>query len=415
MFFFVAVMTAALATKVYRADITAGDFFSAVTLMSRISTPVTVLGGFMRVAIGNASSLQRLDEIVKDDGTTVDPNEEDKHLPAVPRMKQALRVDGLTFQYDVTSDLINLQDVSAIFPIGQYVCIVGPSGCGKSTLLGCLMQFYEPTDGVISIDNLDLLKFSRSSYLAQTAVVFQDGGILNGTILENIRFGNEKATDAECMEAAELAECGSFVAGLKDGYETVVGQHATVNLSGGQSQRICMARALVRKPTILLLDEATSALDAETEASIVESLERLAKRLHMTVISVTHRLSTTRSADSILVMQNGRIVDRGTYHELLARPHGFFAELVQKTAVKGAATAVTRTSLSYANDHMDNPGHGRETQQALELFTTELRNRTDSTNSNGKPRKNSTLYGNRALLARAKSAGHGDSDQYIVL
>ncbi|KAF0704180.1 hypothetical protein As57867_007390, partial [Aphanomyces stellatus] len=208
MFFFVAVMTAALATKVYRADITAGDFFSAVTLMSRISTPVTVLGGFMRVAIGNASSLQRLDEIVKDDGTTVDPNEEDKHLPAVPRMKQALRVDGLTFQYDVTSDLINLQDVSAIFPIGQYVCIVGPSGCGKSTLLGCLMQFYEPTDGVISIDNLDLLKFSRSSYLAQTAVVFQDGGILNGTILENIRFGNEKATDAECMEAAELAECG---------------------------------------------------------------------------------------------------------------------------------------------------------------------------------------------------------------
>ncbi|KAF0691741.1 hypothetical protein As57867_017030, partial [Aphanomyces stellatus] len=281
MYLFVSIMTAGMAVKVYYGTMTAGDFFSAVTLLGRVSTPVTVLGGFMRVAIGNASSLQRLDEIVQD---TVE-EDDDKDLPQVPRMTNAVHVDHLSFQYDMTSDHWDLQDVSATFPIGQYACIVGPSGCGKSTLLGCLMQFYEPTDGVISVDNNDLLKYSRSSYLAQTSVVFQDGGILNGTILDNIRLGNEKATDAECMEAAELAECGSFVAGLKDGYETVVGQHATVNLSGGQSQRICLARALVRKPTILLLDEATSALDAETEASIVETLGRLARQLRMAVVS----------------------------------------------------------------------------------------------------------------------------------
>ncbi|RHY27224.1 hypothetical protein DYB32_006927, partial [Aphanomyces invadans] len=274
MFFFVAVMTAALATKVFRADISAGDFFSAVTLMSRVSTPVTVLGGFMRVAIGNASSLQRLDEILREvEGNINDPKQqEDKNLPTVPRMTQALRIDRLSFQYDATVDHWDLQDVNATFPIGHYVCIVGPSGCGKSTLLGCLMQFYEPSDGVIAVDNHNLQGYSKSSYMSQIAVVF----------------GNSNATDEECKKAAELAECGAFIHALKDGYDTIVGQHATVNLSGGQTQRICLARALVRKPTILLLDEATSALDAETEASIIDTLESLAKKMNMTVISVQH-------------------------------------------------------------------------------------------------------------------------------
>ncbi|RHZ34349.1 hypothetical protein DYB26_013886 [Aphanomyces astaci] len=264
MFIFVAVMTACLSIKVYNGDITPGEFFASVTLISRVSTPVSVLGGFMRVAIGNASSLQRLDEVL----------------------------------------------------LGEYSCIVGPSGCGKSTLLGCLMQLHPVSAGRVSVDGADVKQFSKRSVRDQLAVVFQQGGILNGSILDNIRYGQPTASDDDCKRAAESAECHDFIQQLKDGYDTVVGQHALVNLSGGQLQRICLARALVRKPSVLLLDEATSALDSNTEANIVATLERLTRTLDMAVISVTHRLDTTRNADLIVVMDAGSIVEYGKFQEV---------------------------------------------------------------------------------------------------
>lgn len=147
------------------------------------------------------------------------------------------------------------------------------------------MQANELEGGTISLDGNDVHEFRKASFKAQTSVVFQDIMILNGTILENIRYGNLDATDVECMEAARLAEC-HFIGAMRDGFQTVIGQHAHTNLSGGQAQRICLARAICRKPSLLLLDEATSALDPETERSIVKTLERLSHKMDTTIISV---------------------------------------------------------------------------------------------------------------------------------
>ncbi|KAF0752991.1 hypothetical protein AaE_005844 [Aphanomyces astaci] len=257
MYVFVAVMTASLAIQVRQGKLTSGQFFAFVTMLARVSSPVTILGA--------------------------------------------------------------------------YTCLVGPSGCGKSSLLSCLMQFNNITSGTIAIDNVDIQAYSKESVMAQIAVVFQDGGILNGSVLDNIRYGNENASTDECIEAAKWAEADKFVAKLPQGYATIMGQHATCNMSGGQVQRICLARALVRKPSLLLLDEATSALDPETEASIVRTLETLARDFHMTILSVTHRLSTARNADLILVLDKGAVAETGTYDSLVASPDSLFSEMVSQS------------------------------------------------------------------------------------
>ncbi|ETK90931.1 hypothetical protein F441_05550 [Phytophthora nicotianae CJ01A1] len=328
MYIFVAIMTASLAMKVWHKDLSSGEFFGFITLLSRVSNPVTVLGGFMRVAIGNASSLQRVDDIIVGLGSNSGKDENDKDMPPLPKMEHDLRVEKLVFKYDKASENYILNELSATIPRGSYTCVVGPSGCGKSTLLACLMQFQDADGGCIRLDGHDIFNFSKKSFMDQTAVVFQDGGILNGTIYDNIRYGNISASNADCEEAARLAEC-HFIKNLKDGFETVVGQHATCNLSGGQAQRICLARALCRRPSLMLLDEATSALDPETEASIVATLERLSSKMNMTIISVTHRLSTALNADQILVLNTGRVAEEGRY-DALVQKGGLFYEMVHK-------------------------------------------------------------------------------------
>ncbi|ETW01602.1 hypothetical protein, variant [Aphanomyces invadans] len=282
MYIFVAVMTASLAIQVRQGKLTSGQFFAFVTMLARVSSPVTILGGFMRVAIGNASSLQRLDMLLALPATqAVSPTA----TTTMPPMKSSVTFENVSFQYKKGGANV-LNKLSATIPKGAYTCLVGPSGCGKSSLLSCLMQFNAITDGAIAIDNVDIKAYTKQSVMAQIAVVFQDGGILNGTVLENIRYGNESATVEECIEAAKWAEADKFVTKLPQGYDTIMGQHATCNMSGGQVQRICLARALVRKPSLLLLDEATSALDPETEASIVRTLETLSRDNHMTILSV---------------------------------------------------------------------------------------------------------------------------------
>ncbi|OQS00232.1 ATP-binding Cassette (ABC) Superfamily [Thraustotheca clavata] len=357
MYIFVAAMTAGLAIQVRHDNLTAGEFFSFVTMLARISTPVTVLGGFMRVAIGNASSLQRIDQLLAL-GTT--PSSSPTSGKTLPPMQTALQFDNVYFQYKPTGPLV-LQGLTATIPKGAYTCIVGPSGCGKSSLLNCLMQTVDLKAGAISIDSVDLSQCSKTSIMAQTAVVFQDGGILNGTILDNIRYGKLDATDEECIEAAKWAEADKFINTLADGYNTVMGQHATCNMSGGQVQRVCLARALVRQPSLLLLDEATSALDPETEASIVRTLERLSKTMHMTILSVTHRLSTAHHADLILVLNKGVVAEQGVFDELVEIPNGIFSDMVAQA--------------SSEEEKAPEPKKKEDKQAALQVFVDALATR----------------------------------------
>lgn len=405
MYIYVAVITASLAIRVHTGDLESGDFFGYVTMLSRISTPVTTLGGFMRVAISNASSLQRIDEIIiglKDNEDS--DNFDDSSLPDLPKMKGNMTLDNIVFRYDESMDHNVIDGLCANFAKGTYTCIVGPSGCGKTTLLSCILQFYEINSGTIRLDTLNIYNYNRRSFMDQIAVVFQDGGILNGTIYENIRYGNVGATDAECREAAAQAEC-QFIDDLSDGYDTVIGQHSRCNLSGGQVQRICLARALCRKPTILLLDEATSALDPETEASIVRLLQKLRHTMNMTIISVTHRLSTSVNADNILVLDHGKVAESGTYSELLRRPNGLFSEMVHDCENQQIEETSLKSSRSF---NVPGPRRDRDSRVALENFSKTLSARI--TSERQLQNSNRTLLSSRRGLFNSHRTSYPDND-----
>ncbi|KAF0714987.1 hypothetical protein As57867_003606, partial [Aphanomyces stellatus] len=199
------------------------------------------------------------------------------------------------------------------------------------------------------------------------------------------RYGQTTSSDQDCFEAAKAAECDDFIRQLKDGYQTIIGQHGSVNLSGGQTQRLCLARALVRKPSLLLLDEATSALDQETEAHIVATLERLARKTKVTVVSVTHRLSTTRNADAILVMDHGKVIESGKYKELMRKPGSFFAEMMHRMENTPAAEANTDANsnseplleIRATMENIYTMGNVLDTHRALTDFQHALNQRMD--------------------------------------
>ncbi len=229
--------------------------------------------------------------------------------------------DRVTFAYDDKN--IVLQNVSFEVLPGQKVGIVGPSGAGKSTILALILRLYEPQEGRILLDGYDLRQIKQESLRRHCAIVTQEPFLFNDTVKHNIRFGRLEATDEEIVEAAKLANAHEFIEELPDGYETVVGERG-VRLSGGQKQRICIARAFLANPKILLLDEATASVEPESEAIIQATLERLMEG--RTTIIVSHRLSMVRDCDQILVVQDGRIVERGTHDGLMANG-GWYARM----------------------------------------------------------------------------------------
>jgi ABC-type transport system involved in Fe-S cluster assembly fused permease/ATPase subunit len=259
--------------------------------------------------------------------------------------KGEIKFENVSFAYDPERQI--LKNVSFEVPAGKMVAIVGPSGAGKSTISRILFRFYELTGGRVSIDGQNISDVTQSSLRAAIGMVPQDTVLFNDTILYNIRYGRPEASDAEVREAARLAQIDDFIMTLPQGYDSLVGERG-LKLSGGEKQRVAIARTILKSPPILMLDEATSALDSHTEKEIQDALERVARE--RTSLVIAHRLSTVVHADNIIVLDHGEIVEQGTHLELLARG-GLYASLWARQREADQA----RERLAQVLDHEPEP------------------------------------------------------------
>jgi ABC-type multidrug transport system fused ATPase/permease subunit len=239
----------------------------------------------------------------------------ERELPALPRHRASLEFDGVRFRYE-GADRDALRGVDLRIAHGEFIAIVGPNGCGKTTLASLLVRLFDPTEGSVRIDGAEITGVSLSSLRGQIGVVPQEPLLIRATIRENVMLGIETIPEERFVRAMKLAHADGFVAALPQGAGMMLGEGGT-GLSGGQRQRLAIARALVREPSVLILDEATSQIDAESEAQIAAAIDDF--REGRTVIAIAHRLSTVRSADRIVVMEDGAVSDVGTHAELLTR------------------------------------------------------------------------------------------------
>jgi ATP-binding cassette, subfamily B, heavy metal transporter len=257
----------------------------------------------------------------------------------------AIRFENVSFAYEPDRDI--LKGVTFEVPAGHKVAVVGPSGAGKSTISRLLFRFYDVSGGRISIDGQDIRDVTQKSLRAVIGVVPQDTVLFNDTIRYNIRYGRWEASDAEVEEAARLAQIDDFIRLSPKGYETEVGERG-LKLSGGEKQRVAIARTILKAPPILLLDEATSALDSHTEKEIQDALERVSE--NRTTLVIAHRLSTIVGADEIIVLDQGVIVERGSHHQLLAKD-GLYASMWNRQREAAAA----REKLALVDDELAAP------------------------------------------------------------
>jgi len=301
-------------------QMTVGDFAMYVAFTGLVTLPLTHLAGVGSQFSEAVASLDRIREV----RALATEEAETAGMAAVQSLRGDVEFDRVSFAY--TPGVPVLREVSFTAAAGSMTALVGPSGSGKSTLASLVMALNRPADGVVRVDGVDLAGLRLREYRQRIGVVFQDNFLFDGTIADNIAYARPDAPRAEVAAAGRLAHCDEFVEGFADGYDTVVGERG-VRLSGGQRQRVAIARAILADPTILILDEATSSLDARSEAAIQEGLRTLRKG--RTTFVIAHRLSTIRSADQILVLEGGHIVERGTHDELLARG-GRYRELYRQ-------------------------------------------------------------------------------------
>jgi ATP-binding cassette subfamily B protein len=300
------------------ATITIGTLVAFTTLQTRLFFPI---GSLLGVQLEVQSSLALFDRIFEYLDEKVEIEEGTKTLE---RPRGEVRLEHVWFRYDDAA--WTLEDVSFTVPPGTKTALVGETGSGKTTCAYLVARLYDATQGTVSIDGVDVRELTFESLAATVGVVSQETYLFHATVRENLRFAKPEAGDEEIEEAARAAQIHELIATLPEGYDTIVGERG-YRFSGGEKQRIAIARTILRNPPVLVLDEATSSLDTQTERLVQEALERLSEG--RTTIAIAHRLSTVRDADQIVVLDRGRIVEVGTYGELFARG-GRFAELASR-------------------------------------------------------------------------------------
>jgi ABC-type multidrug transport system fused ATPase/permease subunit len=340
-------------------QLSTGDLVSFIMFLAMLVAPMFQVVGVGTQITEALAGLDRTQEVLHER-----PEDEDeRRTQNIGPIRGDLTFDHVTFAYDPKKPV--LHDVSFAAEPGTVTALVGPSGSGKSTIISLVAAFHEPGEGKILVDGKDLSTLSLSAYRTQLGVVLQDTFLFDGTIRENIGFARPNATEEQILAACRIARVDEFAEKFEKQYETIVGERG-VKLSGGQRQRVSIARAILADPRILILDEATSSLDSESEAAIQEGLAYLMKG--RTTFVIAHRLSTIRRAEQILVVEAGRIVERGThdslydlqgrYYDLYTRQHGIdanlflapgegdsIAEAAQKVGVRGAAPPTAASIL----------------------------------------------------------------------
>jgi ABC-type multidrug transport system fused ATPase/permease subunit len=334
---------------VQNGTMTLGDFLMYISFTFLLALPVVELTSIGTQITEAFAGLDRIREVME----MKTEDEEDRDKRPLPKVDGTIDFEDVHFEYEENVPV--LKGVSFHSEDGKTTALVGSSGSGKSTILSLVLNFIQPNKGRILIDGKDLQSVKLRDYRKHLGVVLQDNFLFDGTILDNIRFSNPEASLEEIREVCRIANADEFIEKFPDAYNTIVGERG-VKLSGGQRQRIAIARALLANPRILILDEATSSLDSESEALIQEGLRRL--RQGRTTFVIAHRLSTIRSADQILVVEAGEILERGTHDELIAM-NGRYKQLYDK-------------QYRFEQNLFVNPGEDFTSQKAENLSATKL-------------------------------------------